>query len=350
MKLAKAKSCKSKGNLKRTAACCTCFTSFGFFDSLFCRARRLPLWGSPAVERAPSWRCWSVSTTQSRALYLWTIQISGQTMTHLNTVSSKRAAMQLNYVKWFVCPLHFQSAKCIRLTPERKLNIQSYRKQIGYVGQAGFACLRDTQSMDTCHQDTCRLLFVTWNEQSFSECHCFMKGLNSTFCQGEAWVWIDRIQAAHTSAPLKDSKNGNLTLSQVLCRVKEPVLFATSVRANIMQGSTGATEEDWSFKLWRSEGSDLLEVKNWEKCAKWTYRVRLVEDLQIAASNAQLDFVHNLPQQFDTYVGSGGSAWFFSSRIANMSLLKWKGRCSCEPHANHFQFRFQILLSEHPVP
>lgn len=54
---------------------------------------------------------------------------------------------------------------------------------------------------------------------------------------------------------------------------QEPVLFATSVRANIMQGSTGATEED----------------------------------LQIAASNAQLDFVHNLPQQFDTYVGSGGS-------------------------------------------
>ena len=39
-------------------------------------------------------------------------------------------------------------------------------------------------------------------------------------------------------------------------------------------------------------------------------RVRL-EDLQIAASNAQLDFVHNLPQQFDTYVGSGGSALFF---------------------------------------
>ena len=36
-------------------------------------------------------------------------------------------------------------------------------------------------------------------------------------------------------------------------------------------------------------------------------RVRL-EDLQIAASNAQLDFVHNLPHQFDTYVGSGGSA------------------------------------------
>ena len=51
--------------------------------------------------------------------------------------------------------------------------------------------------------------------------------------------------------------------------------------------------------------------KNREKwtltCHEDIERVRL-EDLQIAASNAQLDFVHNLPQQFDTYVGSGGSA------------------------------------------
>lgn len=57
---------------------------------------------------------------------------------------------------------------------------------------------------------------------------------------------------------------------------QEPVLFATSVRANIMQGCSGATEED----------------------------------LKAAAKNAQLDFIQNLPQQFDTYVVSGGSQFF----------------------------------------
>ncbi|CAE7448345.1 ABCB1 [Symbiodinium natans] len=54
---------------------------------------------------------------------------------------------------------------------------------------------------------------------------------------------------------------------------QEPVLFATSVRANILQGCRDATEEDF----------------------------------EAAAHNAQLDFVKALPEQFDTYVGSGGS-------------------------------------------
>jgi len=54
---------------------------------------------------------------------------------------------------------------------------------------------------------------------------------------------------------------------------QEPVLFATSVRENILQGCNGATEEDF----------------------------------EAAAHNAQLDFVKALPEQFDTYVGSGGS-------------------------------------------
>ncbi|CAJ1383037.1 unnamed protein product, partial [Effrenium voratum] len=54
---------------------------------------------------------------------------------------------------------------------------------------------------------------------------------------------------------------------------QEPVLFATSVRANIMQGCVDASDDDF----------------------------------QKAARNAQLDFVKSLPQDFDTYVGSGGS-------------------------------------------
>lgn len=54
---------------------------------------------------------------------------------------------------------------------------------------------------------------------------------------------------------------------------QEPVLFATTVRANIMQGCSGATEED----------------------------------LEAAAHSAQLDFVQKLPDGMDTYVGSGGS-------------------------------------------
>ena len=56
--------------------------------------------------------------------------------------------------------LHFPHAKCIcltRLTPQRKLNIQSYRKQIGYVGQAGFASKTHRVWI---HRDMCRLLFV----------------------------------------------------------------------------------------------------------------------------------------------------------------------------------------------
>ncbi|CAE7517987.1 ABCB5 [Symbiodinium sp. CCMP2592] len=54
---------------------------------------------------------------------------------------------------------------------------------------------------------------------------------------------------------------------------QEPVLFATSVRENILQGSSGASEEDF----------------------------------EAAAKQAQLDFVRGLPKAFDTYVGSGGS-------------------------------------------
>ena len=54
---------------------------------------------------------------------------------------------------------------------------------------------------------------------------------------------------------------------------QEPVLFATSVRENILQGSSGASEEDF----------------------------------EAAATQAQLDFVRGLPKGFDTYVGSGGS-------------------------------------------
>ena len=49
------------------------------------------------------------------------------------------------------------------------------------------------------------------------------------------------------------------------CAVQEPVLFATSVRANIMQGSTGATEED-GFKLWHEGG--LFEMLCIEKLGK----------------------------------------------------------------------------------
>eukprot|EP00929_Paragymnodinium_shiwhaense_P050623 TRINITY_DN25498_c0_g1_i1.p1 TRINITY_DN25498_c0_g1~~TRINITY_DN25498_c0_g1_i1.p1 ORF type:complete len:1274 (-),score=282.09 TRINITY_DN25498_c0_g1_i1:575-4396(-) len=54
---------------------------------------------------------------------------------------------------------------------------------------------------------------------------------------------------------------------------QEPVLFATSVKQNILQGCPGATDEDF------------------ERVTKF----------------AQLGFVNELPQKFDTYVGSGGS-------------------------------------------
>ncbi|CAE8612278.1 unnamed protein product [Polarella glacialis] len=54
---------------------------------------------------------------------------------------------------------------------------------------------------------------------------------------------------------------------------QEPVLFATSVRENILQGFPTASEEAF----------------------------------QRAITHAQLDFVKSLPQQFETYVGSGGS-------------------------------------------
>lgn len=54
---------------------------------------------------------------------------------------------------------------------------------------------------------------------------------------------------------------------------QEPVLFATSVRVNIMQGNPAATEDD--FKK--------------------------------ACKEAQLDFIEALPEKYDTFVGSGGS-------------------------------------------
>merc|ERR1719230_1400379 len=54
---------------------------------------------------------------------------------------------------------------------------------------------------------------------------------------------------------------------------QEPVVFATSVRNNIMQGCGSASEAD--FKQ--------------------------------ACKMAQLDFVQNLPDKFDTYMGTGGS-------------------------------------------
>mmetsp|Transcript_104268 Transcript_104268/g.185314 ORF Transcript_104268/g.185314 Transcript_104268/m.185314 type:complete len:1286 (-) Transcript_104268:252-4109(-) len=54
---------------------------------------------------------------------------------------------------------------------------------------------------------------------------------------------------------------------------QEPVLFATSARANIMMGCPGATEADF----------------------------------QRATADAQLDFIEALPGKFETYVGSGGS-------------------------------------------
>lgn len=54
---------------------------------------------------------------------------------------------------------------------------------------------------------------------------------------------------------------------------QEPVVFATSVRENIMQGCNAATDAD--FKR--------------------------------ACSMAQLDFVDSLPKKFDTYMGTGGS-------------------------------------------
>merc|ERR1719230_1303913 len=54
---------------------------------------------------------------------------------------------------------------------------------------------------------------------------------------------------------------------------QEPVVFATSVRNNIMQGCGSASEAD--FKQ--------------------------------ACKMAQLDFVHGLPDKFDTYMGTGGS-------------------------------------------
>jgi ATP-binding cassette subfamily B (MDR/TAP) protein 1 len=54
---------------------------------------------------------------------------------------------------------------------------------------------------------------------------------------------------------------------------QEPVLFATSVKNNIMQGCADATDDD--FKT--------------------------------ATLNAQMDFIEKLPDKFNTYVGSGGS-------------------------------------------
>jgi len=55
---------------------------------------------------------------------------------------------------------------------------------------------------------------------------------------------------------------------------QEPVMFATSIRENILQGRPGATSQD------------LLQV----------------------ADEAQLtEFINKLPEKFDTYVGSGGS-------------------------------------------
>jgi ABC-type multidrug transport system fused ATPase/permease subunit len=54
---------------------------------------------------------------------------------------------------------------------------------------------------------------------------------------------------------------------------QEPVVFATSVKENIMQGCSGASEADFR-----------------EACRM-----------------AQLDFVNNLPNKFNTYMGTGGS-------------------------------------------
>eukprot|EP00439_Symbiodinium_sp_Y106_P013760 s4873_g1.t5 len=73
----------------------------------------------------------------------------------------------------------------------------------------------------------------------------------------------------------KDLRNINIQSyrKQIGYVGQEPVLFATSVRENILQGSSGASEEDF----------------------------------EAAAKQAQLDFVRGLPKAFDTYVGSGGS-------------------------------------------
>mmetsp|Transcript_51793 Transcript_51793/g.80916 ORF Transcript_51793/g.80916 Transcript_51793/m.80916 type:complete len:1310 (-) Transcript_51793:206-4135(-) len=54
---------------------------------------------------------------------------------------------------------------------------------------------------------------------------------------------------------------------------QEPVLFATSVRNNIMQGCETASEKDFNE----------------------------------ATNNAQMDFIQKLPDKFETFVGSGGS-------------------------------------------
>ena len=54
---------------------------------------------------------------------------------------------------------------------------------------------------------------------------------------------------------------------------QEPVLFATTVRANIMHGNPQATEED----------------------------------IAAALKDAQVDFVNSLPKGLETFVGSGGN-------------------------------------------
>ena len=55
-------------------------------------------------------------------------------------------------------------------------------------------------------------------------------------------------------------------------KCQEPVLFASSIRHNIMQGFPNATKEDFTK----------------------------------ACADAQLSFVDNLPEKYNTFVGAGG--------------------------------------------
>ena len=99
---------------------------------------------------------------------------------------------------------------------------------------------------------------------------------------------------------------------------QEPVLFASSIRHNIMQGFPDASKEDFTQAGWVSAGFGIMMhfpngvFFGWFLRGKDTSRhhphmaLRAQPTSNQACADAQLSFVDNLPEKYNTFVGAGG--------------------------------------------
>eukprot|EP00434_Breviolum_minutum_P013893 symbB.v1.2.012251.t1/scaffold843.1/size158467/2 len=100
---------------------------------------------------------------------------------------------------------------------------------------------------------------------------------------------------------------------------QEPVLFASSIRHNIMQGFPDASKEDFTQAGWISAGFGIMMLFpngvffGWFLRGKDTSRHHPHMALRAptnrcnqACADAQLSFVDNLPEKYNTFVGAGG--------------------------------------------